>query len=650
MIQSLALLLAVMPPPDMASAQTTVVVSSASVVVSSAPAAVPAKNAKVRKARLSTLDRQKALHLFDLLVDDGRLQEAEKFQKRRYELALDTAAWTLRLARLRSAQRRHGESAEIYRRLVADAPDDTGFQVQLALQEQAAGKPAEAKRILENVRTKTSDPAVPYHLAELAYGSGDTKEGERWATAALEEMPTHVKGASERRMRLRLRARLGFDDALNSEYGSIAERERAEPQVLYDWVSALMRAGAAEEAGEPLALLRQRFPEQDLEIRKIEAERLRRLDDAEARKAHILRSLERYPEEPDFLYPRAEGALREKDWAPAEAAALRLAGFPAYARAAREMLGEARAEGRTHAGPFFRWRDSSGSRVLETGATLKGVPRRGWRARADAARSATSRKSAGTSVVHSGVRAEAARVKPWWEAGVDADLRGGGGLTAASPGLFGSWRRSDAFSASGRASVRRLWTDSAEAASAGVLTDDFESVLRGRPARRLALSLQSGYNRLSARAGGRAVQTLLAPEATLVLVDQPFFAAASYRYAMVNAFGDPSFFRALPLLPRSRTHYAALSAGKRWLDGRLRADGYVYNGHEPERGRRFGSGDLLGFGSSVEALLGRLTVNVGYDLSLEDTAGVGGRSHSLRVSALWRFGDDSLQAAEGRAR
>jgi hypothetical protein len=398
------------------------------------------------------------------------------------------------------------------------------------------------------------------------------------------------------------------------------------------------------------ALLRQRFPEADLEIRKTEAERLRRLGDAPARREHLLKSLERYPEEPDFLYPRAEAALKDKDWGAAEAASLRLSGVPSYVRSAREMLAEARSEGRTQGGPFWRWRDSAGSRVVEAGATVKGVPRRGWRARADASRAEVARKSAGTRVALTGVRAEAARVRPWWEAGLDADVRGGGGLSAASPGVFGSWRRSDAFSAQGRASVRRLWTDSAEASAAGVLTDDFEGTVRGRPHRRLALSLQSGYNRLSARAGGRAVQTLLAPEATLVLVDHPFFAAASYRYAMVNAFGDPAFFRALPLLSRSRTHYAALSAGGRWFDGRLKADGYVYNGHEPERGRRFGSGNLLGFGSSVEALLGRLTLNAGYDLSLEDTAGVGGRSHTVRLSALWRFGDDSLEAAEARAR
>lgn len=648
----LALLLAL--PGGAVASETAVAASTAAVSVSTAAATssapAPKKKVKKKKARLSDTDRRKALYLFDLLVEDGRLADAEKFLQSRFEVGLDTGPWTLRLARLRSTQRRHAESAGVFRQLLAATPGDSGLQVQLALQEQAAGRPDESRRLLEDARTKTSDPSVPYHLAELAFGRGDPAGGEKWAKAALEEMPVNVKGLSERRMRLRLRARLGFDDQLNSEYGSLAERERAEPEVLFDWASALMRAGAVEEAGEPLALLRQRFPEADLEIRKTEAERLRRLGDGAARKEHLLRSLERYPEEPDFLYPRAEAALKDKDWAEAEAAALRLSGVPSYARSAQEMLAEARGEGRTQAGPFWRWRDSAGSRVVEAGATLKGVPRRGWRARADLSRAEVSRKSAATRVALSGVHAEAARARPWWEAGVDADLRGGGGLSAFSPGVFGSWRRSDAFSAQGRASLRRLWTDSAEASAAGVLTDDFEGTVRARPARRLALSLQSGYNRLSARAGGRAVQTLLAPEATLVLLDHPFFAAASYRYAMVNAFGDPDFFRALPLLPRSRTHYASLSAGGRWFDGRLKADGYVYNGHEPERGRRFGSGNLLGFGSSVEALLGRLTLVAGYDLSLEDTAGVGGRSHTLRLSALWRFGDDSLTAAEARAR
>lgn len=601
------------------------------------------------QTRVSDMDRKRALFLFDLLVDDDQLAEAEVFLQERYSLGLDTGAWTGRLARLRSAQRRHAESAELYRKLLTDSPEDSGLQIELALQEEAAGRPEESRRILEKTRTLSSNPVVPFHLAELAFDRRSDADGRRWADTALTEIPKEGT-PSDRRMRLRLRSRLAYDDALHGDYAAAADRHRQDSQFLFDWASALLRAGAPHEAGEPLALLRDRFPERDLEIRRIEAERWRRIGDSASRRGHLAASLSLYPDDPDFLYSLADDAVHDKEWARAEFAALRLSSSPAYGASAREILLEAREGGRTHAGPRLRLRESSGSRSVETGLTTFGLVRRGWRARADYDRAVITRKAAGTSKTLSGLHAEAARVRPFWEAGFDADLRSGGGTSAASPGAFASYRKTDAFAVSGRTSVRRLWTDSTEAAVAGVLTDDVEAVVRGRPAPRVALSLQGSYNRLSARAGGRGGQTLLAPEAVFVLFHRPLFVAAGYRYAMVDATGDAAFFAALPLLPRSRTHYASLNAGGRWLEGRLKAEGYIFNGHEPERGRQFANGNLLGSGVSVEAAVWKLVLAAGYDVSVEDTVGIGGRSQNVRLSALWRFGTDTLAAAEERAR
>ncbi|TBR25630.1 hypothetical protein EPO15_01885, partial [bacterium] len=224
-----------------------------------APAGAPAP---ADGRRLSDQDRRRALFLFDLLVEDGRADEAEAFQKERYELGLDTGAWVVRLARLRAAQRRHAESAELYRRLLADSPEDTGLQVQLALQEEAAGRQSEARRLLENTRQKSSDPAIPYHLAEMGYGSGDPAEGARWAKTALSELPTEGS-LSDRRMRLRMRARLGYDDKVHEDYAALVDAEPGEPELLSDWASALLRVDATREAAEPLALLRERFPDRD---------------------------------------------------------------------------------------------------------------------------------------------------------------------------------------------------------------------------------------------------------------------------------------------------------------------------------------------------------------------------------------------------
>lgn len=623
---------------------------SLALAASAAPPAAP-PTASTAAVRISDDDRRRALFLADLLLEEGRLDEAEAFLAERYALGLDTAAWTVRKARLRSDQRRHAESAEIYRALLKDAPDDSGLMLQLGGQESSAGRPDEARKVLTAARAKSSDPVIPYQLAELEFSEDNQTEGRRWAEDALKQIPPAAQ-ANFVAMRLRLKGRLRFDDALESEYGAQAERFPLAYDLLYDWTAALLRVGAVREAGEPLALMRERFPARDLSVRRMEAERLRRLGDREKAREHLARSLALYPGDPDFLYSWAEESTREKDWASAEVAALRLSSSPApaYASAAAELLLEARAGGRVHAGPTARWRDSKDTRVVETGAAAYGVPKRGWRARADANRAAYTRKSAGTTAAVSGLHAEAARVRRDWEAGLDADLRGGNGQSVLSPGVFGSYGRSDAFGLEGRGSVRRLWADSPEAAAAGVLTDDVEGVVRVRPLARLALSLQGSYNRLSARSGGEARQTTLSPEAVLVLLDRPLFVAAGYRHSRVDASGDAAFFSVLPLSRRSRAHYASLSAGARGFEGRLKADGYVFNGHEPERGRRFGSGDLLGFGVSVQAALGRVLLAVGYDLSLEDVAGVGGRSDSLRLSALWRFGGDGLPAAEERAR
>ncbi|MBI3298166.1 MAG: hypothetical protein HYZ75_08385 [Elusimicrobia bacterium] len=587
-------------------------------------------------SRLSDDDRRRALLLADLLIEEGRFPDAEAFLDERYALGLDTAAWTVRRARLRASQRRHAESAALYRELLAASPEDSGLMLQLGLQEEAAGRPAEARKVLEAARAKSSDPAIPYHLAELEFGAGDKGAGKRWAETALKELPP-ASQPSYARMRLRMKSRLGFDDALNSEYGALAERFPKEEEILFDWAGALLRAGAVREAAEPLALLRERFPEKDLERRRLESDRLRRLGDDEARASHLADSLRLHPDEPDFLYAEAEGQARRKRWDLSERAALRLSSSPSYASAAAELLADARGRGWHHAGPFMRLSQSQGTRTLETGATYRGVPRPYWRTAAEASRARYASRSRGTAATVSGGWLEAARTAARWEAGADLDLRAGGVRSALSPGLFASWAADSGWSASARGAVRRLWTDSADAAAAGVLTDELDARARARPLRRLALGAQARYNGLSARAGGRAGQTLFAPEAVLVLLDAPLYVGAGYRFVAVDASGDAAFFATLPLIRRTRTHYASLSAGGRWLQGRLKGEAYAFNGHEPERGLSFGQGNLFGFGTSWEWQTGPLGLSASYDQTQESALGIGGRSHSGRLAALWRW-------------
>lgn len=593
-------------------------------------------SAYAEPARLSDDDRRRALFLADLLVEDGRQAEAEAFMNERYALGLDTAAWVVRKARLRAAQRRHAESADLYRSLLAAAPEDTGLMLQLALQDAAAGRPASAREVLNAARAKSSDPSIPYHLAELEFVSGNKEAGQKWAETALKEIPP-ANQPGYAKMRLRLKSRLLFDDALNSEYGALAEKYPKEHEILFDWAAGLMRAGAVLEAAEPLALLRERFPDLALERRKLEAERLRRLGNAAARRAHSAESLRRFPDEPDFLYAEAEAQARRKRWDLSERAARRLSSSPSYAMAAAGLLSEARARGWHHAGPFIRWSESEGTRTLVTGAATRGVPRPQMRVAAEASRGHYAHKSRGTATDVSGASAELAHTQERWEAGADADLRIGDSPAALSPGLFASYTGETGWTASGRTSFRRLWSASAEAASAGVLTDELEARGRARPLRRLGLSLQARYNNLSARAGGHAGQAMFAPEAVLVVLDSPLYLAAGYRFVAVDASGDALFFANLPLLQRSRTHYATLSAGRSWLQGRLRGEAYAFNGHEPERGRTFGAGNLFGFGTAWEWLIGDLGLSAAYDMTRENALGVGGRSHSGRLAALWRW-------------
>lgn len=598
--------------------------------------AAAVSSAPVSPVGISPQERRRALFLTDLLIEEERHAEADEFIAQRIVLDDDKDSWRIRLARLRSNQGRHAEAADIYRGLLEGKGDDAGLLMQLGLAEFAADDLPAARRDLERARARSSDPLITYYLSELAFAGGDEREGRAFAEASLKGLGS-PKTAGQRRIALRLRSRLGFDDGLNDGFGKLFDEDPGRPETLVEWVDALYRHGLYQQADEPMRLLRERAPDRRLRWRRLEAERLKRTGREDERLAFLAEAVGEFPQERQMLLSLGEAEVKARRWGPARRHLLAAREGPAQRRWADELLAEVRRRSDHHVGPVLRWRESRNARSLDTGLRYFGYPRDGLRLGLEASRSAWSLRSRGTSGSLSGASAELSWETPDWTRTLDFDLRTAPGFTAASPGASIAYKPGSDLSASAAAALRRAWDDSTEAVSAGAKTDQLDLRARSRVLSRLSLGGQARFDRLSARAGGKAVQTLLAPEAVVTLVTRPFYAAASWRFVSVDATGDASFFSALPLQRRARAQYGTLSAGRSWLGGRLRADGYAFNGHDPEHRRRFTSFDLVGMGVNTVYETGPVELHAGWALSLDDASGVGGRSQSAKLQILWRW-------------
>lgn len=588
------------------------------------------------EAGVATDERRRALLLTDLLLEEERVDEAEALVKQAFEVDSSTGEWTLRLARIRTTQQRFEEAADLYERLLGSQADDAGLLLQVGQLAYAAGDPDRAERFFLRSRELLKEPIAPYYLSELAFSRERTEEGRRWAAEALKEL----EGAQEvgqRRLRLNLQARLGWRDELHEEFGRLYDRHPRDAETLGSWASCLIRAGLVEDAVEPLAMLRERFPKGDFRWRELEADRLRKIGDASALRAHLEDSVARYPKELGFVFALGELDARERRWEDAEPRLSTTAFTREYGKASRELLSDVLREGRTQAGPRLRWRESDSARTLETTLAGEGYPRRGWKLEGEAGRSEYRLKSRKRTFLLSGGEARLLREAGAWTLGADLDVRSGSGSSFVSPGGFARWKPLDALSVEAGASARRAWRDSGEAVAVGAWTHELTAAVVGRPWRRLYVGGQARANRATPRGGGTATQLVAAPEAIVTVLDRPLQVGLGYRFVSVDVSGDDLFFTQLPLLRRVRTQYAILSFGRYWREGRLRGDGYVYNGHEPERGRRFGTGSLVGFGANLDWLTMPFRWRASYEHTQEDSFGVGGRSRSatLQAAYLW---------------
>jgi tetratricopeptide (TPR) repeat protein len=588
---------------------------------------------------LSTEDRRRALLFVDLLIDDGKLDEAEKFLAPRLKEEPRAADWGLRLARLRGAQRRYGESREQYRALLKAQPNDPGLWLAYGEHSQEDGDYGEARTAYEKARSLSKDPRASYHLGELAFSRGDALEGRRFAREAL-SLIRDTRERDMRRLELRIKARIEWHDGLEDAFGKLYDENPGDAEALAEWAHALLRQGRAKAAREPVALMKERFPKPEERWRLLELERLQVLGDKSALEAFARESAAALPENPAMRHALADFAFNRRDWEEAEREYEYCRRFPAHARQACQMYWESVRQGWHSAGPYMSTRQSVNTRLDEAGMSYRGYPWKRWRVEAEASRMQTYRFSTGRKTDLTGGAVSLIHDAPSWSLGADLDARVGSGRSYVSPGVIGWLRLSPNTDAALRAWTGRA-ADSVEPMQAGVRADSFQGRLSSQVLRRLTLSGFAQHSRMSVPNGARAEQTELVPEASWSFLTQPVYPLylnANYRYVSVDARGQDAFFRALPLLRRSRIHYATLSFGKRWLCGRLRADGYVFNGHEPNQGRRFGTEALIGFGARLDWLLaGPWRIAAAYDHTKEDQLGIGGRSDSARVWVQYRW-------------
>jgi len=592
-------------------------------------------------AGLGEAQRKRALSLADLLILERRLEEAERWVREQMAKDIDDGSWTLRLARILGSRLNHASAMRLYQKLLETRADDPGLLMELGRQSAAAGEFAVAEKAFLKAREIDGSPAVTAHLSDLASRRGKTLEARRWAKSALEDMG-EPRGVEESLLHLRLRARLGWEDAFDGDYARLYRANPREGAVLSDWAGRMIDGGYPDAAREPLRLLREGFPVMTNQWRRLEASRLRAVDADVELEAHLRESMAAVPEEPAFPYLMGDLLRRQKCWGCAEVFLSSASRHPNYERSTHEALHDVREEGSHWIGPVLRWNDSQSSDYFEEGLTYRGLPRPHWRARAEAASGRYRRKSGAAKGMVTGLWGSLARERRRWTAGVDADLRISDDFSAFSPGAFGSWDPNDRWSFTLDAWGRRLWRTSASALVAGIVTDEIAGNAKWKAFDRLRLGLDGRATRLSARAGGRGKQFLIVPEASAILMKNPVYLGLSYRFVHLNAESDAVFSRTLSLTPRVRSHYGILSAGKRWLDGHLRTDGYVYSAEESGRGRRFLKGNLVGFGLNADYFLGeRWKLSASYSQSREDFDGTGDRSQKIEAALEWRWGGGS---------
>ena len=533
-----------------------------------------------------------------------------------------------------------------YREILALEGEDAQMLTQLALAALAAGEPETALQALAKARALSSDPLLPYYLSEAHFARGDEASGRSWAKTGLEEIPD-TREVRLRRLRLRLRSRLGWEDSIAEEFQKLYQEQPKEAETLFEWAEALLRAGFFAEAAEPLSLLVARFPAARARGRKLEAERLRRSGEREAYRACLEQGVLDYPEEASFLLPLAELRMQERRWEEARDLLERSLSSPGYGRYAAELLGEFSRQADHHTGPTFRLRRSENSRILETGAAYHGYPRRGLRVESEALASTYELPHRSFRSTLAGWETRAALERGPWSAGAAAELRYGMGR-AGAPGLFGRWKGAEGWSVSGEAWWRRPWVESGETVAAQADSEEADLRLETRPLSRLYLGGQLRYNLHRIAGGGWARRTTLIPEGSVALLNRPLYLALGARFVAEDARGNDLFFAGLPLIRRSRTAYLTLPFGKRWRQGRTRMDGYVLNGHDPGRGREFLRADLVGMGLNAETDLGgRLRVSAGYEFTRDSEAGLAqGKSQTGRLSLRWHWPGKRLEQNE----
>ncbi len=587
-------------------------------------------------AAVSADDRRRGLMFVDTLIEDSNYGEAEAFISKHKDVYPPALDWLLRLARIRSAQGDYGSSAAIYRQLLAANDKDAGLLLELGINATASGDFTTAEEALLKAKALSSDPLVPYSLSDLAFIRGDDKAGRAWAEAALKAFPKKDAPGAARR-KLHLRARLGFDDSVDQGFAALSRESPADPDILLEWASVLLRERLPDAALEPLSLFHERFPDRGAQWADLEAARLRLDGKDAAARALLVDALRRWPADAGLAFAAGEAELKARRCAEAERYLLRAASAPAFKASAEVLLEDVHRLCDHQLGPVARWRQSMGSRILEEGLAYRGYPRPSLRVEAEASDAHFSRPGAAFRRSLAGLTASAARDGEFWTLGGDLDLRAGSGVSAASPGLFVRRHPPGAWTLTAEASARRQWADSAEAVAAGVKADSLRLAAGGNPLRRLRLAGQVRAERLTERGGGSGHETYLVPEAVWTLLDHPFHMGLGYRFVVQDAGGQDAFFAAFPILRRSRTHYASLDASKRWLGGRLLTDATVFNGHDDGRGARFFSGDLLGMGLSADWRLGPVRLLAGFSLTRDAVGGIAGHSQAANLSLQWRW-------------
>jgi tetratricopeptide (TPR) repeat protein len=583
-------------------------------------------------------DRKRAKRLAEALLNLKLYSEAEALAAERLKAAPDGADWLFFMAEAQSSSGKPREAARYFKRLLEVKGADLSLLKQYGIYAFFSSDYGAAREALSQaLKLGPEDAEALYYLSETEAASGRKTASVESASRALEK--ARGKRTLGERELLRLEGRVGWSDDIEGRYRLLASSSTLDETVLTDWIAGLLDHGHGARVGEPLELLKKRFPA-DADRYVYDARSRQR--DWPAAESSARDWTFRKPQDGEALKALGESAYHCGLWNETAGALGRLTADerPCYLR---EMAWNVDRFHSDMAGAGFRYyglpqdltmqADLSG-RVVSGRLVWDGLARQGTYQ--------VSSKGYYQEIADGQVRATYEGFYPY-RLGLSAAGTAGYARNELSPGVYADYGGGDLPEVHASYRYHDFWNDQSLPASEGTLADDTRLWADGTYGRVYA-HLEYQYNHYTLTGGPMADREQFLPQIGFIVRPGGFcggpYAALGYQFILDDVTGQDEFFARLPLVTRSRTHCATALLSDWWKPGVLQAElsGNVCR----DAGRSIPFGGLFEVSGHLRwAIRPWLDALTGYEYGHENTlTGVGvGNTVTFRLEA---YGDGKL--------